>query len=216
MRFLRCTANGADRGSGQTACSGIAATTLRRFVVGCGRAISSRGSRCVDCAREWVRSLAVGRGADVCVAQSVPTLARPLRQAGRHPRGVPLARVRPDLLAIAGQDMENRLRPMPSFSGVHRRGRCVSEEIKLCGLLGGGSRWQALDIGKRNGVTRYLAPVGWAVGIRTRSETLVSIGKVRAFWSKRFSHRDSSLRFVHWRPARSSALCPVETFWRRT
>ena len=104
------------------------------------------------CAREWVRSLAVGRGADVCVAQSVPTLARPLRQAGRHPRGVPLARVRPDLLAIAGQDMENRLRPMPSFSGVHRRGRCVSEEIKLCGLLGGGSRWQALDIGKRNGV----------------------------------------------------------------
>ena len=47
MRFLRCTANGADRGSGQTACSGIAATTLRRFVVGCGRAISSRGSLCV-------------------------------------------------------------------------------------------------------------------------------------------------------------------------
>ena len=36
-----------DRGSGQTACSGIAATTLRRFVVGCGRAISSRGSLCV-------------------------------------------------------------------------------------------------------------------------------------------------------------------------
>ena len=35
------------RGSGQTACSGIAATTLRRFVVGCGRAISSRGSLCV-------------------------------------------------------------------------------------------------------------------------------------------------------------------------
>ena len=66
---------------------------------------------------------------------------------------------------------------------------CFSAGIKSCGLLGGGSRWQALDIGKRNGVTRYLAPVGWAVGIRTRSETLVSIDKVRAFWSKRFSHR---------------------------
>ena len=100
---------------------------------------------------------AVGRGADVCVAQSVPTLARPLRQAGRHPRGVPLARVRPDLLAIAAQDMENRLRPMPSFPGVHRRGRCFSAEIKSCGLLGGGSGWQALDIGKHYGVTRYLS-----------------------------------------------------------
>src|SRR6188768_3514370 len=87
------------------------------------------------CAREWVRSLAVGRGTDVCVAQSVPTLARPLRQAGRHRRGVPLARVRPDLLAIAAQDMENRLRPMPSFPGVHRRGRCFSAKIKSCGLL---------------------------------------------------------------------------------
>jgi hypothetical protein len=51
--------------------------------------------------------------------------------------------------------MENRLTPTPSFSGVHRRGRCVSAEIKSCGLLGGGSRWQALDIGKRNGVDRY-------------------------------------------------------------
>src|SRR6186713_3496210 len=100
------------------------------------------------CAREWVRSLAVGRGADVCVAQSVPTLARPLRQAGRHPRGVPLARVRPDLLAIAAQDMENRLRPMPSFPGVHRRGRCFSAKIKSCGLLGavrGGRRWTSVN-----------------------------------------------------------------------
>jgi hypothetical protein len=88
-----------------------------------------------------------GRGADVCVAQSVPTLARPLRQAGRHPRGVPLARVRPDLLAIAAQDMENRLRPMPSFPGVHRRGRCFSAENQVMrpawgrfGVAGAGHR----------------------------------------------------------------------------
>jgi hypothetical protein len=49
---------------------------------------------------------------------------------------------------------------MPSFPGVHRRGRCVSAEIKSCGLLGGGSRWQALDIGKHNGVYRYLSEAG--------------------------------------------------------
>src|SRR5678815_3183923 len=99
------------------------------------------------CAREGVWSLAVGRGTDVCVAQSVPTLVRPLRQAGRHPRGVPLARVRPDLLAIAAQDMENRLRPMPSFPGVHPRGRCFSAENQVMrpawgrfGVAGAGHR----------------------------------------------------------------------------
>ncbi len=153
MRFLRCTANGATAAAARLRARG---SRLRR----CGDSSWAAGApyRPVDryasyCAREWVRSLAVGRGADVRVAQSVPTLARPLRQAGRHPRGVPLARVRPDLLVIAAQDMENRLRPMPSFPGVHRRGRCFSAEIKSCGLLGGGSGWQALDIGKHYAVT---------------------------------------------------------------
>lgn len=51
--------------------------------------------------------------ADVCMAQPVPTLARPLRQAGRHPRSVPLARVRADLLAVATQDLEDRLSECP-------------------------------------------------------------------------------------------------------
>jgi hypothetical protein len=60
--------------------------------------------------------------------------------------------VRPDVLAIAAQDMEKPLRPMQSFPGVHRRGRCFSAGIKSCGLLGGGSGWQALDIGKHYGV----------------------------------------------------------------
>jgi len=64
-------------------------------------------------AREWVGPLAVGGRADVCMAQPVPTLARPRRQAGRHPRGVPLARVRADLLAVATQDLEDRLSECP-------------------------------------------------------------------------------------------------------
>ena len=108
------------------------------------------------CAREWVRSLAVGRGAGCFAGRNQFRRLRVRYDKRADIHEAFLARVRPDLLAIAGQDMENRLRPMPSFSGVHRRGRCVSEEIKLCGLLGGGSRWQALDIGKRNGVYREL------------------------------------------------------------
>ena len=56
------------------------------------------------------------------------------------------------MLAIAAQDMENRLRPMPSFPDVHRPGRCISAEIASCGCLG--LRGQALDISKRYGVCR--------------------------------------------------------------
>src|SRR5678815_5035315 len=44
------------------------------------------------------------------LAQPVPALARPLRQARRHPRCVPLVRLRADLLAVAAQDVEDRLR----------------------------------------------------------------------------------------------------------
>jgi hypothetical protein len=39
----------------------------------------------------------------------------PSAGASRHPRGIPLARVRVDLLAIDAHDIETRLRPMPSF-----------------------------------------------------------------------------------------------------
>jgi Transposase DDE domain len=47
MRFPHFKATAVDRGSGRTVCSAIAATTRRRFGVGCGRGISSRGSPCV-------------------------------------------------------------------------------------------------------------------------------------------------------------------------
>ena len=41
-----CMAHGGDRGSGPTACSGIAAMTRRPFGVGCARGTMSRGSLC--------------------------------------------------------------------------------------------------------------------------------------------------------------------------
>ena len=45
--------------------------------------------------------------------------------------------VRADLLAVAAQDVEHRLRPMSSFPGVHRSERRVSAEIASMRLLGG-------------------------------------------------------------------------------
>ena len=80
--------------------------------------------------------------------------ARAKRGSKRHlicdGRGVPL----PVRLTGANRNdsQEAPLRLMPSFLGVHRRGRCFSAGIKSCGLLGGGSGWQALDIGKQYGV----------------------------------------------------------------
>jgi hypothetical protein len=62
---------------------------------------------------EWPGPVAVGRGADVGLAQPVPALARPLRQAHRRPRSVPLARVRDDLLAVVAQDVEDHLGGCP-------------------------------------------------------------------------------------------------------
>ena len=81
-------------------------------------------------AREWIGPLAVGGRADVCMAQPVPTLARPLRQAGRHPRGVPLARVRADLLAVAAQDLEDGLR-IAQLSEAYRQVAPFSRAIEF-------------------------------------------------------------------------------------
>jgi transposase len=53
------------------------------------------------------------RGAHLFLAEPVPALACPLRQARRHPRSVPLARLRADLLAVVAQDVEDVLRGCP-------------------------------------------------------------------------------------------------------
>jgi transposase len=58
---------------------------------------------------EWPGSVALGRGAHLRLAQSIPTPPRPLRQTGRHPRGLPLTRVRDDLLAHLAEDMGDQL-----------------------------------------------------------------------------------------------------------
>ena len=121
MRFPRCTANGGDPGSGQTVCSGIAATTRRRYGAASELVTSCLAGRAAHRAWQWSGPVAMGRGTHLRLAQSVSPPARPLRQAGRHPRGVPLARVRADLLAVAAQDVEGRLRPMPAFPALVRQ-----------------------------------------------------------------------------------------------
>jgi transposase len=71
-------------------------------------------------ARQWFGSLTLGRRADICLAQSVSTPPCPVRQACRHPRSVPLGRLCADLLAVAAQDVEDRL-SRSAFSGCHRQ-----------------------------------------------------------------------------------------------
>src|SRR5262249_11327364 len=51
--------------------------------------------------------------------------------SGRTSRGVPLTRVRADLLAIAAQNVERRLNPMPSFLALVRQIRRSSLENRV-------------------------------------------------------------------------------------
>ena len=50
-----------------------------------------------------------GRGAHIFLAESVSPFAGAVRKAGRHPRGVSLARMRADLLAVAAPEVEDCL-----------------------------------------------------------------------------------------------------------
>ena len=112
MRFLRCTANGDDRGSDRTVCSGIAATTRRRYGAASELVTSCP---CWPCGAPSMAVVWAGGGGSWSApfpGSPVPALARPLRQARRHPRS-PLARLRADLLAVVAQDVEDGLRGCP-------------------------------------------------------------------------------------------------------
>jgi hypothetical protein len=116
MRFPRCTVNGGDRGSGRTVCSGIAATTRRPF-----GAVSGLVSSC-PCWPRAARSMGVawarggGSWSGRLRGSTSSGLARSLRKARRHPQGVPFARVRADLLAVAAEDVDDELSGFPLFS----------------------------------------------------------------------------------------------------
>jgi len=121
MRFSRCKEYGATAAAAGPCARG---SRLRR---GCHSARSAGASHralaghAPHRAWEWSGPVAMGRGTHLRLAQSVSPPARPVRQAGRHPRGVPLARVRADLLAVAAQDVEGRLKPMPAFPALVRQ-----------------------------------------------------------------------------------------------
>src|SRR4030095_11836177 len=83
----------------------------------------------------WKRPgvLALGRRTVVCVVESVSASTRPLRQTGRHPRGVSLARVRVDLLAVAAQCRDQGMIATNVFEEIRQR---VAEEKKLTFFAG--------------------------------------------------------------------------------
>ena len=108
-RFPHCTAPADDRGNGLTACSGIGATTRRRFGASPDSSHRALPGHAPHRAWEWFRPVALGRGAHVRVAQSVSPSARSLRQTDRHPRGLSLVGMRADLLAVPSQEVVARL-----------------------------------------------------------------------------------------------------------
>jgi transposase len=71
-------ANAGDGGSGLTVCLGIVATTRRRFGADCGSGISCRGSPCVAPGTGAGWAGGGGRGADVCLAESVSPPPHPV------------------------------------------------------------------------------------------------------------------------------------------
>ena len=85
---------------------------------------------------EWPGSVAVGCRADVRMAESISPSTCPLRQTGRHPRGVPLARVRADLLAVAAQGVEDRLSGRPRSPASAARSPFFLGESCPCRCLG--------------------------------------------------------------------------------
>ena len=82
-------------------------------------------------ARQRFGNLALGRRADICVAQSVSTPSCPLRQAGRHSRSVPLARLCASVLAVAAQDVEDRL-SRSALSRSHRQVAVGGRGVRRC------------------------------------------------------------------------------------
>ena len=66
------------------------------------------------------------------MAQSVSTPSCPLRQAGRHSLSVPLAGLCASLLAVAAQDVEDRLSRSALSSSSHRQGAVGGSGFSRC------------------------------------------------------------------------------------
>ena len=116
---------------------------------------------------EWIGPVALGRGTHICVAQSVSPLARSLRQASRHPPGVPLARVRADLLAVAAQDVEDRLSGRPLL----RRPCQVAVWVIASATL----RWGPLGARRRGSVDT--TAFSWSNSLRFCDGNLMFMGR---------------------------------------
>jgi len=86
-------------------------------------------------ARQRFGKLAMGRRADICLAQSVSTSPCPLRQAPRHPRSVPLIRLCADLLAVAAQDVDRLSRC--AFSSSNRQVTVWGSGVRRCSAASG-------------------------------------------------------------------------------
>ena len=97
--------------------------------------------------------MALGRRADLCLAESIPS---PRVRYDKRPdiHEAFLTRVRADLLAGAAQNVERRLKPMPSFPALVRQYAVLLWKIASIRLLGSPPEGQALDIGLHKPVYR--------------------------------------------------------------
>jgi hypothetical protein len=149
MRFLPCKADAVDPGAGPPVCSATAAMMQHPSGAACAHVTFCRCWRCAAPKTAAAWGGGAGCRADVRMAESIPPSTRPLRQTGRHPRGVPLAWVRADLLAAVAQDVEDRLsgctpspRPPPSRRFPWRnRSRAATRAPSGGETLGTGRRY---------------------------------------------------------------------------
>jgi hypothetical protein len=65
--------------------------------------------------------MALGRGADVRLVESVPAAARALRKAGGHSRGILVLGVRSDLLALSASRFRGGLKVSFARNALARR-----------------------------------------------------------------------------------------------
>jgi hypothetical protein len=101
MPYRRYRVCGDVRAIALTVSWATAVMTLNQSGKVCATGASSLCSRCATQSTAAARSMAMGRGTELCLAEPVSPTARPLRETSRHPRSIPGPGLHSHLLEIS-------------------------------------------------------------------------------------------------------------------